>query len=316
MMVWVFCFAAACPSLALGRVAGSQSLPVGWGAAVQVPSSLIGHHSYSPCPNPRARTHGTWCLASQALTCPILLRWRAQERDSFKFASDQEAVLARCDELQSSLAAKQEEAALQARRAAQLEEQLQAGRAAMAALQVRCGAGCGRGGCVLLVVGLVCLGWAVTLQGCNGRRRQPWPMGRPGRVCWGRGKGGPYNWNPPARAGRRGVPYMTTPDATIMWACACMRCHAQDRVHALETQAEALSRSGQQASLQRQEASTALDATRSELRSAQQQLGAYREQFEKRSNEVRSVHGARGDMSCRVAACHIAHRTLSAFCIC
>ena len=87
------------------------------------------------------------------------------------------------------------------------------------------------------------------------------------------------------------------PDATIMiHAGICMRCHAQDRVHAGETQAGALLRSGQQASLQRQEASTALDAKRSELRSAQQQLGAYREKFEKSSNEVRSVCGA----SCRV----------------
>ncbi|GLI59117.1 hypothetical protein VaNZ11_000948 [Volvox africanus] len=60
-----------------------------------------------------------------------------QERDSSRLSSDQEALLRRSDELEATLAAKQEECALLMKKCAQLEEQLQAGRSAMTALQER-----------------------------------------------------------------------------------------------------------------------------------------------------------------------------------
>ncbi|GIL84609.1 hypothetical protein Vretifemale_13262, partial [Volvox reticuliferus] len=60
-----------------------------------------------------------------------------QERDSSRLSSDQEALLRRSDELEATLAAKQEECALLMKKCAQLEEQLQAGRSAMVALQER-----------------------------------------------------------------------------------------------------------------------------------------------------------------------------------
>lgn len=67
----------------------------------------------------------------------------------------------------------------------------------------------------------------------------------------------------------------------------------QERVRALEAHADALSRSSQQATAQWQEAAGALDAARAELRVQGQQLAAYRDQAEKRSNEVRWA-GSRG----------------------
>ncbi|GLC75427.1 hypothetical protein PLESTF_001635600 [Pleodorina starrii] len=64
-------------------------------------------------------------------------RLMQQERDSSRLSVDQEALLRRSDELEATLAAKQEECALLMRKCAQLEEQWQAGRSAMAALQER-----------------------------------------------------------------------------------------------------------------------------------------------------------------------------------
>lgn len=61
----------------------------------------------------------------------------------------------------------------------------------------------------------------------------------------------------------------------------------QERVHALEAQADVLQRNAHVAALGRQQAAAALDAARSELRAAAAQAAAYREQLEQRNNEVR-----------------------------
>ncbi|GFR46394.1 hypothetical protein Agub_g7976, partial [Astrephomene gubernaculifera] len=53
---------------------------------------------------------------------------------------------------------------------------------------------------------------------------------------------------------------------------------------------EALQRSGQTASLARQEAAASLDAARADLRTATQQAAAYREQLELRNNEIRELN--------------------------
>lgn len=59
-----------------------------------------------------------------------------QERDGSRLATDQEALVRKCDELQSALSAKQEECALAAVRVAQLQEQLTAAKQAQATMQV------------------------------------------------------------------------------------------------------------------------------------------------------------------------------------